>query len=76
MNFNRNNNNDSSKVIFRFGNGNTSDTRKRLFSYSYFKYGYKDGKEINIRIGKCSLRVAQHQFAFWIKYDPVFNLLF
>jgi len=72
---NRNNNNDSNEVI----SGLETETQiktKRLFAYSFFKYGYKDGKEINIRIGKFSLRIARHQFAFWINYDPVFNLLF
>lgn len=42
----------------------------------YFRYGYKNGREINIRMGKYELRIAQHQFAFWKYNDPVFNLLF
>jgi len=42
----------------------------------YFKYGYKNGKELNIIHGKFSLRIARHQFAFWVNYNPVFNLLF
>lgn len=75
MAVNRNNTNDDSKVL----SGLETETQisyKRLFKFSFFKYGYRNGKEINIRIGKFSLRVAQHQFAFWIKSNPVFNLLF
>jgi hypothetical protein len=41
-----------------------------------FRYGYRNGREMNIRIGKFCLRIAQHQLAFWKKNDPVFNLLF
>jgi len=41
-----------------------------------FKYGYKGGWEKNWRLGIFSLRIAKHQFAFWIRYNPVFNLLF
>ena len=49
---------------------------KRLFGYSFFRYGYKGGKEINIRIGQSCLRIARHQFAFWVGYNTVINLLF
>lgn len=42
----------------------------------YFSHGYKNGKEINIAIGKYSLRIATHQLAFWKNHDAVFNLLF
>lgn len=41
-----------------------------------FKHGYKNGWEMNIHLGKFSLRIARHQFAFWRNYDPFFNLLF
>lgn len=52
-------------------------TEKRKFlKISFFKNGYKNGKEFNIRIGKYSLRIAGHQFAFWINYDAVFNVCF
>ena len=75
MTVNRNDNNDSGKVL----SGLESETQirsNRLFSYSYFKYGYKNGKEINIRTGQFSLRIAQHQFALWVNSNPGFNLLF
>lgn len=41
-----------------------------------FRYGYRNGWEMNVRMGKFCLRVARHQFAFWKRNDPVFNLLF
>jgi hypothetical protein len=75
MSINRNNNNDSNEALSGVGSG-TQIRRNRLFSYSYFKYGYNDGKEINFRAGKFSLRIARHQFAFWINSKPIFNLLF
>jgi hypothetical protein len=42
----------------------------------YFPYGYKGGKEANLIVGKFVLRIATHQFAFWINEKTVFNLLF
>ena len=47
-----------------------------LMKVSFFKWGYKKGWETNVHISKFSLRIARHQFAFWIKNDPLFNLLF
>lgn len=68
-----NTNNDNSKVI----SGSDKEGQvKSWLSYSYFKYGYRNGREVNFCIGQFSLRIAQHQFAFWVKNDPVFNLLF
>lgn len=44
----------------------------------YFKkgIGYNGGWELNLSLGKTSLRIAQHQFALWRNYNPFFNLLF
>lgn len=44
----------------------------------YFKKGlaYKNGRELNIQIGKLQLRLASHQFALWNEYNPIFNFLF
>lgn len=50
--------------------------RRYLLGLKFFRAGYRDGAELNIYFGKYSLRIARHQFAFWVKYDPVFNLLF
>lgn len=50
--------------------------RRYLFGFKFFRFGYRDGAELNIRFWKYTLRIARHQFAFWVKYDPVFNLLF
>lgn len=47
-----------------------------LVKFSYFKSGYRNGWETNWRIGKLSLRIAKRQFAFWVDYNPIFNLLF
>ena len=43
---------------------------------SYFKYGYKQGKEVNIKIGQYVVRIARFQIAFWKNEKTVFNLLF
>ncbi|MDB5200564.1 MAG: hypothetical protein JWO92_2527 [Chitinophagaceae bacterium] len=41
-----------------------------------FKHGYKSGWEINFSIGNYSLRIANHQIAFWNNYNSLINLLF
>ncbi len=41
-----------------------------------FKFGYKNGWEINFTGKKYTFRIARHQLAFWENYDPIFNLLF
>lgn len=30
--------------------------------------------EVNFTVGKYTLRIASRQLAFWVNYDPVFNL--
>ena len=42
----------------------------------FFRYGYRNGREMNIRIGKFCLRIARHQLALWKNSNPVFNLLY
>jgi len=41
-----------------------------------FKHSYKNGWEINFIGEKYNLRIARHQFAFWVGYNTVINLLF
>jgi hypothetical protein len=50
--------------------------KERGWIVKCFRYGYREGWEMNIRMGKFSLRIARHQFAFWKNSNPVFNLLF
>lgn len=45
-------------------------------SVTFFKYGYKGKKEANLSLGKLTLRISRHQFALWLNYKPLFNLLF
>ena len=75
MAVNSSDNNDTNKVLSGLET-ETQVTRFRFFSYSYFRYGVKNGREINFRIGKFGLRIAQHQFAFWVNMNPVFDLHF
>lgn len=45
-------------------------------SVSYFRYGYRNGREINFTIWPLSLRLARHQVGLWFSYRPIFNILF
>lgn len=41
-----------------------------------FKFGYRNGWEINF-VGKVyNLRIARHQIALWKKYDAIFDKSF
>ena len=58
------------------GNRESLQGTGKKVGFSFFKYGYRGGKEANFRVGKFQLRIATHQFAFWNNYKPVINLLF
>lgn len=51
---------------------------KKMIGYSWFnsETAYKNGWELNLRIGSCQLRIAKHQLAFWVGYDALFDFQF
>ena len=40
------------------------------------QYGYKNGREFGLMIGRVQIRAARHQFALWVSEQPMFNFLY
>jgi hypothetical protein len=51
----------------------TEVSKSKFMSVRFFKNAYKNGFELDIIVGQFNLRIAQHQLAFWRKYEAVFN---
>ena len=39
----------------------------------FFKHGVGNSWELNFIGTKYNLRIARHQFAFWVDYNPIIN---